>query len=156
MVMGGWPRTSQEPGDRGAAVLEFALVIPVVLVLLFGLIDYGVMLSFRQSVSQSAAEGARAAAVTAAGGSYTTNAANAVSQALPGGVTCSLPAGTLTKSGKNVGSCSATTAGCTYNTSKTCITVTVSYNYAAAPAFPTLPFVPMPTMLSYTAVSEVN
>lgn len=142
--------------DRGAAAVEFALVVPVILLLLFGIIDYGFMLSFRQSISQAAAEGARAAAVTPSGGSYTTNAANAVSQAIGYGVTCTLPGGALTKSSATVGSCSATTAACTYNTSKTCITVSVTYNYTQAPIFPNLPGIPMPSTMTYTAVSEVN
>jgi Flp pilus assembly protein TadG len=140
--------------DRGAAAVEFAVVVPIVFLLLFGMIDYGVMLSFRQSVSQSAAEGARAGAVTPAGGSYTTNAANAVTEALGHGITCS--GGNLTKSGSNVGTCTVSTGACTANTSKTCITVTVSYNYEKAPVIPKLPMVPMPKTLKYTAVSEVN
>ncbi|WP_141012904.1 TadE/TadG family type IV pilus assembly protein [Nocardioides sambongensis] len=60
------PARRRAPGrtPRGAAAVEFALVLPVLLVLVFGIINFGDMLSVRQGVSQAAAEGARAAAVT--------------------------------------------------------------------------------------------
>ena len=49
--------------DRGAAAVEFALVVPFLLLLVFATISFGMMLSFRQTLSQAATEGARAAAV---------------------------------------------------------------------------------------------
>ena len=52
------------PSERGAAAVEFALVVPLLLLLIFGIISYGMMLSFRQGLTQAASEGARAAAVT--------------------------------------------------------------------------------------------
>ena len=53
----------EERGDRGAAAVEFALISPMLLLLVFGIVTYGYMLSFRQAIGQGAAEGARAAAV---------------------------------------------------------------------------------------------
>ncbi|WGX98702.1 TadE/TadG family type IV pilus assembly protein [Nocardioides sp. L-11A] len=50
--------------DRGAAAVEFALILPVLAALVFGIINYGDILSARQAVSQAAAEGARAGAVS--------------------------------------------------------------------------------------------
>lgn len=144
--------------DRGAAAVEFAIVVPLLLLLLFGIISYGMMLSFRQSVSQSAAEGARAAAVTLPGGDPTANATLAVSQALGNGITCVKSGAdwTLKRGGSDVGTCTTVTATCSNNTGKTCVTVTVSYKYGAYPVGPKLPLVPMPDTLTYTAVSEVN
>src|SRR5688572_27294478 len=49
--------------ERGAVTVEFVLVLPFFLFLIFEIINYGMMLSFRQTMSQAAAEGARAAAV---------------------------------------------------------------------------------------------
>ncbi|WP_435771163.1 TadE/TadG family type IV pilus assembly protein [Nocardioides sp. SYSU DS0651] len=57
-----WERPAR-PGERGAAAVEFALILPLLMVVVFGIINFGDMLSVRQSVSQAAAEGARAAAV---------------------------------------------------------------------------------------------
>jgi Flp pilus assembly protein TadG len=57
-------RASRHRAEGGAAAVEFALVAPLLLLLVFGVISYGYMLSFRQALSQGAAEGARAAAVS--------------------------------------------------------------------------------------------
>lgn len=50
-------------GDSGAAILEFALVAILLFTLVFGIIHYGLLLSFKQDMTRAAAEGARAAAV---------------------------------------------------------------------------------------------
>ncbi len=50
--------------ERGAAAVEFALIVPILCALVFGIINYGDILSARQAVSQAAAEGARAGAVS--------------------------------------------------------------------------------------------
>lgn len=120
--------------DRGAAALEFALVLPILAALVFGIISWGYMLSFRQAMSQAAAEGGRAAAVKPAGtdnGVRVTAARAAVNDALGSyGVSCTSggglthgdgPAGTCSIS---VGSCSSGPAGAQ------CAKVTLSYPYA--------------------------
>ncbi len=43
----------RERGERGAAALEFALIAPLLLMLVFGIIQYGYVLSFRQALSQA-------------------------------------------------------------------------------------------------------
>lgn len=50
-------------GDQGSAAVEFALVLPVLLLLLFGIIDFGRMLSAKITLTEAAREGARAAAL---------------------------------------------------------------------------------------------
>ena len=55
------PRRGQ--GDGGTAILEFAIVGVLLLTLVFGIITFGGMLSFRQDVTRAAAEGARGGAV---------------------------------------------------------------------------------------------
>jgi Flp pilus assembly protein TadG len=47
--------------DRGAAAVEFALLLPVVLLLVFGLIDFGRALNAQITLTQAAREGARLA-----------------------------------------------------------------------------------------------
>jgi Flp pilus assembly protein TadG len=49
--------------DRAAAAVEFALVLPLVLVLLFGIIDMGRLLFTANSLTSAVREGARFAAV---------------------------------------------------------------------------------------------
>jgi len=50
-------------GDKGAALVEFAFVSVLLLSIVFGIIHYGLILSFKQDVTRAAAEGARAGAV---------------------------------------------------------------------------------------------
>lgn len=47
--------------SRGAAAVEFALVFPVVFLLLYGLISFGAILYTQLAVSQAVSDGARAA-----------------------------------------------------------------------------------------------
>jgi Flp pilus assembly protein TadG len=49
--------------DRGAAAVEFALVLPILIVLVFGIIQYGIYFWARQSAVAAAREGARRASV---------------------------------------------------------------------------------------------
>ena len=53
--------------DRGAAAVEFALVAPILFVILFGIIDYGLWFADSIAVRQSSAEGARRASAWADG-----------------------------------------------------------------------------------------
>ena len=49
--------------ERGTALVEFALVAPLLFLLLFGIIDFGRALDYYNQVTQLAGQGARAAAV---------------------------------------------------------------------------------------------
>ena len=59
-------RPRREARDRGAAVVEFALVIPLLMALVLGIIDYGLWFNDSISVRQGAREAARKAAVQTA------------------------------------------------------------------------------------------
>ncbi|MEQ6903275.1 TadE/TadG family type IV pilus assembly protein [Nocardioides sp. YIM 152588] len=123
----GRPRRPGRRGDRGAAAVEFALVLPVLLYLIFGIIDFGVALSFRQSVSQAAAEGARAAAVQIDPGLRELDAFAAVEGAMAAsGKTCASDGMTCTML--------LAPASCA-----TCVEVTVSYDYGEHPLIPSVP-----------------
>lgn len=45
--------------DRGAAAVEFALLLPLLLLLVFGIIDFGRLLNAQVTLTQAAREGAR-------------------------------------------------------------------------------------------------
>jgi Flp pilus assembly protein TadG len=49
--------------DRGSAAVEFALLLPVLLLLLFGVIDFGRAINAQITLTQAAREGARLASV---------------------------------------------------------------------------------------------
>lgn len=51
------------PRDRGAAAVEFALLVPLLLLIVFGIIDFGRALNAQITLTQAAREGARLAAV---------------------------------------------------------------------------------------------
>jgi Flp pilus assembly protein TadG len=146
--------------EKGASAVEFALVLPLLVLLLFGIISYGVMLSFRQSLSQAAAEGARAAAVTFVENEKQDEAVGAVDAALDSfGVSCS--AGNLLKGVTDVGSCTVTLPGaCTpaAATGVKCVTVTLTYDYRDHPVVPSFPGVGyvMPSQLTYSAQARVS
>lgn len=55
-------RTLLTRDDRGAAAVEMALIMPVLLLLIFGMIDFGRMLNAQITLTQAAREGARAQA----------------------------------------------------------------------------------------------
>lgn len=131
--------------DRGAASVELAIILLPLMVLVFGIIGYGYMLSFRQAISQAAAEGARAAAVTPAGLSNTDRelrALDAINRSVGYGVDCSHPSMTCTVTFD---------AACGLHG---CVSVALAYAYDADPLIPTL--VPVPETLAYTASAEVS
>ena len=49
--------------ERGTALVEFALVAPLLFLLIFGIIDFGRALNYYNQVTQLAGQGARAASV---------------------------------------------------------------------------------------------
>jgi Flp pilus assembly protein TadG len=49
--------------DRGAVLVEFALVIPVLLMVMVGIIEFGRAYSYQESIQGAAREGARALAL---------------------------------------------------------------------------------------------
>src|SRR5688572_19339077 len=63
---GGWSnqprRTRRANGDRGVALVEFALVFPILAMLLVGTITGGFALNQKQQVTHATREGARYAA----------------------------------------------------------------------------------------------
>ena len=57
--------------ERGAGLVEFAIVLPIFLILAFGIIDFGLVLNDYNSVRQGVREGAREAVVANWGTSCT-------------------------------------------------------------------------------------
>ena len=49
--------------DRGATALEFAIVAPLLLILIIGMLEFGLMYNAKITVTHAAREGARLAAV---------------------------------------------------------------------------------------------
>ncbi len=54
---------NRKRADSGAALVEFALVMPVLVLFLFGIVQFGLAFDQKQSVNSAAREGARTAAI---------------------------------------------------------------------------------------------
>src|SRR6266550_9643907 len=56
-------RAAGDSRDRGSVAVEFALLLPVLLLLIFGIIDFGRALNAQITLTQAAREGARLASL---------------------------------------------------------------------------------------------
>lgn len=166
---------TRRPDQRGAAAVEFALLAPLLFLLLFGIISYGYMLSYRQGLSQGSAEAARAAAVLPASSTSTQKVSAAVTSLNNAlrtyGVSCSITgsatSGDLLRGTSTVGTCAVGVYDCSSLTSGTptqttavpdCVRVDVNHAYAANPLIPSFPGfgAVLPPKLGYTAVAGVS
>ena len=128
-----------------------------------GIVSYGYMLSFRQALSQGAAEGARAAAVSSYPGATDKQQSglDALNEALSSyGIECDgYAAGShLIKDGVNVGDCAVTIAACANTATQDCVTAQLAYAYEDHPLTPKFPGVGlvMPSSLEYDAVARTS
>ena len=140
--------------ERGAAFVEFIIVVPFLMMFLYMIIAYGVMFSFRQTLSQAATEGARAAAVAPSNLTYTQRrdrAIVAINESFQGGI-----GGTLTCGG--ILTCTIPTVPVTCGDANKCISVTVRYPYRANPRVVVPQFfgAALPENLEYTASARVS
>ena len=79
--------------ERGVAAVEFAIILPVLVLMLMGIIDWGFFFFFSESVVNAAREGARAGVVEPDSGDTTTTA-ETVAQAYLGSANIEIGTGT--------------------------------------------------------------
>lgn len=148
-------------GDDGAGLVEFALISVLLLMLLFAIINFGLILSFRQDVTRSAAEGARGGAVAVpltAGQTYgqaATAAATAATNEAVRGIGGTFSGAGCARAGMT---CTTTVAACTGQAAFKCVTVTVSFDYGNHPLYGNLPLVSafLPNKVEATSVARIN
>lgn len=119
--------------DRGAAAVEFALVVPVLLLLVFGIVDFSRAYNAQITLSEAAAQGVRTLAV----GGTAAQAETAVRNSLQGS---SIPSGDVTFSNE---------AACSGTNTKATITVTDA-SFSLVTPVPT--FLGIPNTLTLFAV----
>jgi Flp pilus assembly protein TadG len=68
--------------ERGAAMVEFAMILPLLVLLTFGIIEFGVAFNASSNVSQSSRAGGRTAAIFSTDPQLEFNAALAAANAL--------------------------------------------------------------------------
>jgi Flp pilus assembly protein TadG len=160
----------RQEDERGAELLEFALVVVLLITLLYGIITYGVILAAQTTVTQAAADAARAGIVQGTGttscngNTVSAAACAAVQQAatdlgwMNKGACTEIVNGSIIVTGTGAITCSATTEACPSNATITCLSTTVSYNYSSSPLFPELPGLGVitPSTLSSTTVLQLS
>ncbi len=144
-------RSSDERREEGAALVEMAIVIGILALFLFGIITFGVTLSFQQTLTQAGNEAARAAAVAPRDLAVERARAAADRVASGWGARCDGTGG-LT--------CSFVIAPCANGSSDVaeCMTVELRHDLEGHPRVPTLPVVAsaLPDELVVRVVVEVN
>jgi hypothetical protein len=139
--------TGRRAGDEeGSAVLEFALVSVVLLAILYGIITFGIILAVEHSLTNAAAEGARAA-VGAPDGEEPSISATATRSAIgwlegwvePADVTSAVE-------------------GCAHDATERCVRVRIDYPYGSRPVLPPFPLVGLlaPDVIRTEAVATVG
>ncbi|MBI4718718.1 MAG: pilus assembly protein [Planctomycetes bacterium] len=66
-----WSRGAVGTRRRGGAIVEFAVVLPLLLTILFGIIEYGYVFLVRQTLQHAAREGCRVAVLQTSVDPYT-------------------------------------------------------------------------------------
>lgn len=66
--------------DRGQTLVEFALILPVLLLLVIGMMDFGLIINQHMIMAEAAREGARSAALGGSNSTVTTVVRTAASQ----------------------------------------------------------------------------
>lgn len=112
--------------QRGAAVVEFALVFVLFFLLMYGIVAYGVVFAMKHSLLQAANEGARAAVRDVGGLPERVALARAVAAESVAWLGDRAPAPEVSAE-----DCQATPY--------ICLNVTLTYDYAGNPMVPSLP-----------------
>jgi Flp pilus assembly protein TadG len=139
--------------EAGAELVEFAIVIVLLITILYGILTFGLILAAQATLTQAAADAARAGlvaspnAVTAA----ETEAGTDIGWMDKG------PCGTSTTS-TAITTCIAAQENCPSNATIQCLKVTVTYNYSESPLFPELPGLGLvtPSTISSTNIIQLG
>lgn len=154
--------------DSGVALVEFAFVSLLLIVLVLGIVHYGLILSFKQDMTRAAAESARAGAVALPTGSQThADAAEAAALSAAKEVVSDFSGPFATnnpdepgKGCQHVGmSCGTpTVAPCVAEPALECIVVELEYDYGSHPLYGRVPIISafLPDRISATSVARIN
>lgn len=139
--------------DRGSVAVEFALILPVFLMLVYAGIAFGVAMSARATLTEAAADGARAA-IGGTSATYQSMAAGQAKTAIDASLPSADTAGAITISTPTP----VTPCPHSGSSTSTCVTVAITYNYAAHPLIPNLPGmgVVMPSTMNVSYTVQVT
>jgi hypothetical protein len=142
-----WGRESGWSDQRGAVLVELSFAIVLLLLLIFGIVTFGVIFSFKQGMTQAASDGARAAAVAAVGDAAT-EAETATARSVEAFDQ----------------SCNVDGLTCTFDQQACappavlpeCLEVTLVYDYNQFPLLPELPILSLLLPDTLTSASDVE
>ncbi len=142
--------------ERGAEMVEFAIVVVLLITILYGIISYGLILAAQSTLTQAAADAARSGLV-ASSSAVTTAESQAATDVGWMNKGCNTPDITGSPTGSSI-TCKAVEEQCPSNASIQCLKVTVTYNYNSDPLFPELPGLSIitPSTLSSTNVVQMG
>ena len=144
-------------GDAGAALVEFTFVSVILLLLVFGIINFGLILSFKQDLTRAAAEGARNGAVATPGQAQAD--AEAETDRAVREFSDRFKANGCNTAGID---CVVTVLDCGGSTNDPavpdCVTVRIEYDYDAQPLLTPIPLLSafLPNEIKAASVAEVN
>lgn len=171
------PDPGRGRGDGGTALVEFALVSVLLFTLVFAIINFGLILSFKQDMTRAAAEGARAGAVASRSDVYGTNdprrlaAVQATDEALAGfeqsctgGMTCTISAHDCddpvpdTNGYHEKDPAANTQPANTENDQPDCVTVELVFDYENHPLLAPVPLIAafLPDEITARSVARLN
>lgn len=136
--------------DRGAVLVETAIVLNLLIILIVGIISFGVLLGYQQTLVRATADAARAVSITADGDLQASRALAAMNLALAStsrscsdlAITCDLSA----------------PAACINNPAELCRTIRIDHDHFIDPIVARIPIISMvlPERSSSEATVSVN
>uniref|UniRef100_UPI003F86D4C4 TadE family protein n=1 Tax=Cupriavidus ulmosensis TaxID=3065913 RepID=UPI003F86D4C4 len=138
--------------SSGAAALEFAIVLPILLTVVIGIVYFGIVLALQQALTLAAEEGARAA-LRYPSGAAANNAA--ATQALRVSAASSTALASLPTSISSLISAAnvAQVISCANPSGSVCVKVTLSLSSSSI--LPVVPGVPLPATLTGSATVQL-
>lgn len=136
-------RSRPDAGEDGVAAVEFAIIGTLFLMILFGILTFGLVFALNHTLSHSASEGARTALVAPAG--TTVQAAEDAATSRMGW----LGAGAVVQ---------AFVEPCASDPAYECVRVVTSYDWAGNPLMPPLPGLGlvMPDTMTRSATVQIT
>ncbi|MDO3564174.1 TadE/TadG family type IV pilus assembly protein [Ralstonia pseudosolanacearum] len=141
-------RAAARRGCRGVAAVEFAVVVPVLLLLMLGIVYYGVIFAMQQALTLAAEEGARAALRYQSTNAQRVAAAyTAVSSVLP----------TFLNGRVQTNQGSTPLVACQNVAGMQCLSVVLTMPLTTGnnPLLPAIPLLPVPSTLTGSAVVQL-
>jgi Flp pilus assembly protein TadG len=137
----------------GSAAIEFAIVAPVLIAIVIGIVYYGMVLALQQVLTLAAEEGARAALRYPAGVS---GAGLAATKDARVNAAAAMARGTLPKSISDLlpAAGAAAAVPCATGSADVCVQVTLTLTTSSI--LPAVPMVPVPATLSGSAMVQLS